>query len=335
MHDCKKAPHAAHSARLGGASISHAANCSAQLATGSVAPNLEMLLLGALVAAAAAEQLQQWPQTTALAVQQQVLRQVMTLQELDLAVVPRVPLVAPTIPGQWQAIALVSGSAMPGPHGGQVAMSMLEDSTKKRRLQLSTTAFPYAPAGYPDGLNSSTFIFEGGETIEIDGDCLSVASNPAMKFSSLFNWLPGAHDAGSVMHNGKRAHKWALSYPSAHFAAQVLFGADNLPVAMTMNYTNPATQAPASVHYEFSSFIPALPPDWDATWSAMELGCKAPPRCQRPASTQPVNMTMYIFHPPNEFDIAGQDLADATGDNIFVCQDLLGGKPNQTDHNYQ
>jgi hypothetical protein len=214
-------------------------------------------------------------------------------------------------------------------------MSMFEDSSKKRRLQVTTGRFPYAPAGYPDGRNSSTFIFDGGESIAINGACLPVASNPAMKFSTLFSWLPGAQDGGVVTHNGKPAHKWALSYPTAHFAAVVLFGPDHLPVAMTMNYTNPTTKAATSVHYEFSSFVPALPPNWDATWSAMERDCKTPPRCQVPAVEQPVNVTMFIFHPPNEFDIAGQDLADATGDNVFVCQDILGGQPNQTDHNYQ
>ena len=44
---------------------------------------------------------------------------------------------------------------------------------------------------------------------------------------------------------------------------------------------------------------------------------------------------VYLPPTPHEYDIAGQDLGDAVGDNVFVCQDLLGGKPKATDAGYQ
>jgi hypothetical protein len=283
------------------------------------------MLLGILTATVAAAQ----PHQPLLWVAQQQQLQQAAVQQAAAAAAPKV---APTIPGQWHAAALVMQSGTTAATGA-APMSVFEDSTEKRRLQVSTGTFPFSPAGYPDYRNMSTYIFEGGTTIEINGACLLVASGPTIKFSSLFSWLPSAQDGGVVTHKGTPAHRWAFSYPPAHFYAEALFGPDHLPVAMTENYTDPHT--PSSVHYEFSSFVPALPPDWDVSWGAMEGACQTPPRCPKPLSPQPINITMYIFHPPNQFDIAGQDLADAIGDNVFVCQDILGGQPNQTDHNYQ
>merc|ERR1740121_552998 len=47
-----------------------------------------------------------------------------------------------------------------------------------------------------------------------------------------------------------------------------------------------------------------------------------------------VTKPMYIFHPKNEFDIAGQDLGDDKGDTVFVCLDALTNFSSFTDHSY-
>ena len=239
---------------------------------------------------------------------------------------------APPIPDAWSSTATTSATST---QGAKAQVVLGEVLSTKRRVSIQEGDFPYAPAGYPDAIVENVFQFEGGQTVEINGACLELAHSSAIPFSSLFAWLPAAHDGGVVTHHGEPAHRWVYTVAGV-FGAEVLFGTNNLPVAMTENFTDPSTKRPASVTYEFANFTASALPGWDRTWSAMTRACAKPPRCEKPpAASQPQNVTMFIFHPPNNFEIAGQDLGDPLGDTLFVCQDILGGKPNATDHDYQ
>lgn len=236
---------------------------------------------------------------------------------------------APPIPDSWTATALTSQTGVVR----AASIDMAEDNSAKRRLTSRSSTYPYAPLNYPADINMSSFVYDGGQTEMINGIYLPSSTN--VTFNSIFAWLPAAHDGGVVTHNGKPAHAWVISFPSAGYSAELLFGKNNLPVAMQQNFTDPVSKLPGSVTYEFTRFKSGTTPDWNTTWSTMKQACAAPPRCKKPAGVQPMNITMYIFHPPGDFEIAGQDLGDPLGDVTFVCQDILGGKPNTTDHNYQ
>ena len=184
---------------------------------------------------------------------------------------------APPIPDAWSSTATTSATST---QGAKAQVVLGEVLSTKRRVSIQEGDFPYAPAGYPDAIVEKVFQFEGGQTVEINGACLELAHSSAIPFSSLFAWLPAAHDGGVVTHHGEPAHRWVYTVAGV-FGAEVLFGTNNLPVAMTENFTDPSTKRPASVTYEFANFTASALPGWDKTWSAMQRACAKPPRCEK------------------------------------------------------
>jgi len=64
----------------------------------------------------------------------------------------------------------------------------------------------------------------------------------------------------------------------------------------------------------------------DSLFDALNITqCYDPPKCPANGTSNIISQDLYIFHPSNQFDIAGQDIGDALGDTFFVCEEQITG----------
>jgi len=171
----------------------------------------------------------------------------------------------------------------------------------------------------------------------MNGNKYSVGNGAQYGFQDMFKWLSGAKDGGIVTIEGRQLHRWFLDQkiPLIGGVSYELFSADDTPVKMWQNISmKVGPYKDLRVHFIFNSFTPnkTLPELWSG-FNATEY--TNPPACPTTAeNVKPATRTMYIFHPENEFDIAGQDLGDLLGDTVFVCLDAITNFSSFGDHDY-
>lgn len=263
------------------------------------------------------------------------------LEEHRLASAPEVRATRPSYPPRWIAdvrITQVFGNVTtptlsPFKGAGEELSRLVQESDNKRRAQYTAAKMPIAPAAWAgtplEWMNSTQYTFTDFMGLEINGN--RMALNLA-KYSDLFFWTKLAKDGGEVTYEGRQLHRWfwSLDRPTP-ISCELLVDAGNLPVHLWQNVTTQGKRY--EMGYEFVSFLPnATDP---ATWKGVtEDEFRHAVVCPTPADPKPQNVTMYIFHPENNFDIAGQDLADVIGDTVFVCLDVITNQTSWTDHRY-
>jgi hypothetical protein len=135
---------------------------------------------------------------------------------------------------------------------------------------------------------------------------------------------------------GEKLNRWLWIYNSAasNVSYELLVMDAATPVQLDMNVSmDHGPYQKMRLLHTFKNFYPnkTLPELWIGF---NDTDYTHPMRCPEPTDRKPVTLPMYIFHPANEFDIAGQDLGDAVGDTVFVCVDALTNFSSFGDHNY-
>ena len=158
-------------------------------------------------------------------------------------------------------------------------------------------------------------------------------------FGSTFAWAKHAKPSGNITYRNETVIQYTLKFGESSF--ELLIGPDGYPRRNTENITiprvppSPYSGSALSQVVEFLSFTPDTFITPDPTVDININDYLHPPTCSLQDSSAIENVSMYIFHPANNFDVAGQDLGDAQGDTYFTCVDLLTAKPGAIDHDYQ
>lgn len=213
---------------------------------------------------------------------------------------------------------------------------MVEDDGAKRKATTSNVKFGWAPEAYVgtplEFMNFTTYYTETYMGFEINGQHLDASIYGAVRFSPTFSWLPAARDGGMVEYSGTSYQSWVFTYGSTSMLA--LFDAAGVPVYLDQNVTAPSVGRYRTVmaFSEWRADASHLPHVWDGY---NQTTFTHPTPCPAPADPTPVEQPIYIFHPKDNFDIAGQDVGDGTGDVFFVCVDVLTNRATGVDHHYQ
>jgi len=215
--------------------------------------------------------------------------------------------------------------------------TLVQYTAKKQSAQRESSKMPFAPkefVGTPlEWINFTTLTGVNFTGFDINGETLDGAVHGGT-WSDIFGWAAFAKDGGSVVVDGKSLHRWSLAIPATG-AFELLVDASGAPYRLVQNVSKTA-RVPHTyyLNYTFSDFTPddsLLPKAWDGV---VEDDFRHPKPCAAPKGPSPVNVTMYIFHPKDEFNISGQDLGDATGDTFFVCVDAITNFNTSIDHHY-
>jgi len=213
---------------------------------------------------------------------------------------------------------------------------MVEDTRAKRKATFSAAKFPWAPASFvgseKEWMNFTTFFTSDYMGFLLNGQPLDASIYGAAKFSATFGWLIGAHAGGMKPYNGSSFQSWRFDLGADHF--ELLADAHGVPVYSVTNVSAPGLGNYTTI-VSFSGWradASQLPDVWVGY---NETAFKEPEACPPPSDPTPVDTPIFIFHPKNNFDIAGQDVGDGTGDVFFVCVDVLTNKPSGVDHHYQ
>eukprot|EP00040_Diaphanoeca_grandis_P037050 m.239475 g.239475 ORF g.239475 m.239475 type:complete len:459 (-) comp33745_c5_seq3:1031-2407(-) len=256
-------------------------------------------------------------------------------------------LLGPMLPGKWNAtgdsIMTFNNVSMQTVVAFGSNVTMMSDNTLNRSAQVGVNAFKWGPEAFHKAGNSSieqvTLATKQYSLMQLNG--AKYIQSAAGGFSNIFSWTPAAHSTGIVMWNHMNLTRWVFALPTNGNASWELFmKADGTPARMEFNFTIPKTDPGGyggkRLHelYTFTTFNAdaSMMPDPFAGFDINDY--LHPMKCD--PEPEPVkNMTIFIFHPKNEFDIAGQDVGDAVGDTFFTCVDLLLSQPGMIDHDYQ
>jgi len=128
---------------------------------------------------------------------------------------------------------------------------------------------------------------------------------PGMAFSSLFEIFTyyGQYNGTSEV-LGQPCELWALK-----------------GTTLCMDGDKPLQLKSDSMNVTMLDFKPEV----DRTLFKTPEACKSvPPPC---GDGEIINQTVYVAHPPNLYNISGQDVADSKGDAVFLCLDsFMAGK---------
>ncbi len=151
--------------------------------------------------------------------------------------------------------------------------------------------------------------------------------SPSRKFKNPFGWLGAATFAGAPAPGLTR---WNLTVAGVQHVSLVARG--DTPLTFTSHVAKPDGRG-WTVRQDFVDFLPAPDPFAAATFT-VPYSCLLPPkRCTAPRT--PTTHTVYLAHPPynvSKYNVADQDVADARGDAVFVCGDVLSGDAAMQDY---
>eukprot|EP01062_Namystynia_karyoxenos_P073474 TRINITY_DN70268_c0_g1_i1.p1 TRINITY_DN70268_c0_g1~~TRINITY_DN70268_c0_g1_i1.p1 ORF type:complete len:440 (+),score=110.39 TRINITY_DN70268_c0_g1_i1:85-1320(+) len=201
-----------------------------------------------------------------------------------------------------------------------------QEGTKRRTAYIVNGRMSFAPlqfVGTPqEWENVTQYMLDSFNGVLINGEAILADPTP---WADMFGWVPHSHYQGTVTRGGKQLPHWALETPQGTFG--LLVTADGTPVELNQTLGN------TTLSYTFFDWQPNVtdPEVWRHFNRSAYLH---PDPCPEPKDMSPVNTTMYIFHPKNNFNITGQDLGDAVGDVFFTCEDFLEQSPGSIDHGY-
>jgi len=244
----------------------------------------------------------------------------------------------PTIPSQWTAgvafSTIVNGTPVPAgtfPFPTLGEPLYVSDGQQKRTAFLFRNLYPWAPLDYVgtpgewfnvSGLTTDTF---GGWQFQ-DNKYFVQEKPSGGLFRDMFAFVASAEDGGNRTFKGRSVHRWFKKLGPAGF--ELLVDSAGLPVQLLTDNG----QGIQSI-IEFTNFTAGC--DDSGVWEGFdEESFRTPLLCPAPEGDSVVKTSLYIFHPADDFNIAGQDLGDTTGDTLFTCEDVLSGKPVSVDHAY-
>ena len=172
------------------------------------------------------------------------------------------------------------------------------------------------------------------------GNAKYIEQQSKAPFGSTFGWAKHVKPSKrNITYRNESVIQYALKFGKT--SLELLIGPDGYPRRNSQNITiprvppSPYSGASFSEVVEFFSFTPDTFISPDPTIDINIDDYLHPKTCNLRDTSTIENVSMYIFHPANDFDVAGQDLGDAQGDTYFTCVDLLTAKPGAIDHNYQ
>lgn len=150
------------------------------------------------------------------------------------------------------------------------------------------------------GTNASTYQLNGGQ-------CMTFTGLPyARGFSQSWGWLAFASKTGQDKVGDKTCDIWSFTPPPPHnqtTAIACLVG--DLPL---YSQSGPGGTLYSNVRRSVDHSILEIP-----------SACKEE---KKPCgSGKIVKKTIYVAHPENNYNISGQDVANAKGDAVFICSD--------------
>ena len=152
---------------------------------------------------------------------------------------------------------------------------------------------------------------------------LQVVRGPRSQFEDMFSWVADAADGGTeaceVDGYAVDCSLWILDSPPYVLTLTVY---DNTrPVEYHVLGT--VNGVALNVSYFFHTFTTGADPE--AFEGLHRADCFAPKQCESNGPNILRDQEFYIFHPANQYDLAGQDIGDALGDAFFVCETLNTG----------
>jgi hypothetical protein len=188
-----------------------------------------------------------------------------------------------------------------------LASSIMYDSTLLRSRSHIVQQVPQL--GDDAIINMSQFAYSNDTIMTVqNGQCLSASGSSAGGgFFAQFGWLALADHVGSTSVAGRICDLYNYTVPAVASLSICLDGDE--PIQMNI------TQSSYSQVQTYRNFRR----ETDAATLAPPTICDGPPEAC--GSGNITKRTLYIFHPDNNFNMAGQDVADLLGDATFLCSD--------------
>ena len=248
----------------------------------------------------------------------------------------------PAIPSAWHAVVNETVKS----NGFSVPLSstlLSSNNVLKRQYSSQGSKLPFAPlafVGTPlEWLNTSSWVTMNGTFIAITGIKYPQSTAP---YNDLFSWLAYAkYDGDEALPDGRVVHRWSLKSEVPQVSLLLKVTGDSVPVVFEENVTITDASSGKKTAYEivFAFDAGTWAPGAEVTepWVGFDEGLFVhPPNCSDGEPIpRAINMTSYIFHPMENFNISGQDNGDAQGDVFFVCEDLITNSSKQQGEDYQ
>lgn len=247
----------------------------------------------------------------------------------------------PVMPMDWVAdvdmSTMINGKEQINPFGNNGnRYKIAQETEKKRYVTIQSIKFDVAPAAW---VGTPREWFNTSQFVNMDFLGFSINDNkyayegPGAAYHDMFGWLRHASYGGNASFEGRQVHRWYLNLNIIVTKAYMELLVDNegTPVRLVQNGTFRGQK------YETTNkFVTFYPNSTLSVWDGFnKTEYTHPQECPLPPQgLTPINISMYVFHPAHQFDIAGQDLGDAVGDTVFVCLDVISNQSSATDHNY-
>jgi len=149
------------------------------------------------------------------------------------------------------------------------------------------------------GANSTAYTVTNSQCMHLTGVYAQAG------FASLFSWFPLAKKAGQDVVKGKTCEKWSLTLPPPKNQSLVACLHEDEPLYISQ-------QAGTITFDNFQRVV-------DPAKLQIPTACQEEPKpC---GSNKIIKQTIYLAHPLDNYNISGQDVADAKGDAVFLCTD--------------
>mmetsp|Transcript_19770 Transcript_19770/g.62239 ORF Transcript_19770/g.62239 Transcript_19770/m.62239 type:complete len:421 (+) Transcript_19770:61-1323(+) len=208
-------------------------------------------------------------------------------------------------------------------------IEIVQDDVRQRSATVANSIDKYAPAAYVGtGMEwfNITLIKNNGSYFDVISN-LCYPSTADGSYSDMFAWVARSTYAGRVEIDGVECEAWTSGMANTYRYLAVTTNG-SIPVQY-----NETIRGETFTSYSFISFDAGVA-DHEA-FAIVENGtaCYDPPTCGDDPSV--VEQDVYVFHPSDSFDVAGQDVGDQRGDTFFVCEDeLIGTSASAFDHDY-
>lgn len=189
------------------------------------------------------------------------------------------------VPSSFTTLAAiyVNGSSTAN-YGTTNEWSVLQDADAKIHMQVYSQPCRYAPEEYL-GTPASLFNITQVDTAEQSYEVIGQLCYDAPgKYVGMFDWIANATFEDNVYSNGVQS--------------------------LLVNGSIPLVYNASAYTYVFYNFTEGASLTWE--------GCPALVEC----GSGTVEKELFIFHPEDNFDLAGQDWGDDLGDVFFICEDM-------------
>eukprot|EP01102_Stenamoeba_stenopodia_P020186 TRINITY_DN7788_c0_g1_i1.p1 TRINITY_DN7788_c0_g1~~TRINITY_DN7788_c0_g1_i1.p1 ORF type:complete len:433 (+),score=79.90 TRINITY_DN7788_c0_g1_i1:217-1515(+) len=146
-------------------------------------------------------------------------------------------------------------------------------------------------------------------------------------FSSFFSWLPYGTYNGLMTVNGRQCDEWVLEYGQGKVLKYCgLHSNNSIPVQFTFPAVSIVSTTPGNNSITWSDqIVPGPFPNASEVFATAQ-SCYTNGTACAPSSNGTVEtLDFYVFHSPDDFNLANVNVADLEGDTYFVCNTLRSG----------